>query len=98
MDKDIEQLAKDFCKATPRINTESGVVFYERLIATLNKAEKIGRYNADNADNLLFAVDVSNIHNVRDALETCVEAVEQQIDSGRFDGHKPKDLFIKVYK
>ena len=33
-----EEMAREFCSNTPRINKESGVVFYERLVKAFTKA------------------------------------------------------------
>lgn len=38
----IEEMAKDFCKNTPRMKQEGGVTFYNRLVVVLTEAHQAG--------------------------------------------------------
>lgn len=98
MDKEIEQLAKDFCKATPRINPESGVMFYERLIIALKKAAQVGRNDADDADNLIIGMRTPLSNNLSDTLNIASQFVLHSEERGDFKHFVPKELLVRVYK
>ena len=52
----VEEIAREFCKNTPRLKEESGVMFYERLTKALSQAKRQGAEEAymvlDDIDSL----------------------------------------------
>lgn len=100
-DTRIEEMARDFCRNTSRLKEESGVAFYERLVATLTSLTQES-YEAGREFERNEPMTVEQYEHVhrdcgeRDRLLRLIEEVEQMIRyEMSFDEPQVKYAFFK---